>query len=389
MATGTDQDVLLEVRDLRTRFRTDHGEVPAVNGVDLTLRRGRTLCVVGESGCGKSVTARSILQLVEPPGRITGGRVLLHPDPDAGGADAGDGHASATASPAFTESVDLAALSPKGKEIRRVRGRDISMIFQEPMASLSLVHRVGNQIGEAIRVHNPVSKKEARRLSVALLGQVGIPSPERLVDSYPFQLSGGMRQRVMIAMALSCEPRLLIADEPTTALDVTTQAQILDLLADLQKRRGMGMMFITHDMGVVAEIADDVAVMYLGNVVERGTVDDVFHAPKHPYTRALLESIPRMGGARRDRLPAIRGTVPDPAKRPTGCVFRDRCDSAMPGLCDTVDPPPIDVGGGRQVRCLLYGGAEGRGPDDQVGGTGDDADPTPRTGKEAADVDAN
>ncbi|GAA4891089.1 ABC transporter ATP-binding protein [Streptomonospora salina] len=393
MATGTDQDVLLQVRGLRTRFRTDHGEVPAVNGVDLTLRRGRTLCVVGESGCGKSVTARSILQLVEPPGRITGGRVLLHPDPDAGGADTGDGHAPRTAPPVTAEPLDLASLGPKGTRIRRVRGRDVSMIFQEPMASLSLVHRVGNQIGEAIRVHTPVSKKEARTMSVGLLGQVGIPNPERLVDAYPFQLSGGMRQRVMIAMALSCRPRLLIADEPTTALDVTTQAQILDLLADLQERRGMGMMFITHDMGVVAEIADDVAVMYLGNVVERGTVDDVFHAPKHPYTRALLESIPRMGGPRRDRLPAIRGTVPDPAHRPTGCVFRDRCDSAMPGLCDTVDPPPIDVGGGRRVSCLLYGGAGDRttGEQDgaQAGGTGGDARPTPRTGKDAADADTD
>ncbi|MUL42652.1 ABC transporter ATP-binding protein [Streptomonospora sp. PA3] len=387
MATGTDPDVVLEVRGLRTRFRTDHGEVPAVNGVDLTIRRGRTLCVVGESGCGKSVTARSILQLVEPPGRITGGQVLLHPDSRAP-ADGAPAAAGADAAPA-DRPLDLAALKPKGKEIRRVRGRDIAMIFQEPMASLSLVHRVGNQIGESIRVHNPVSKKEAREISVGLLGQVGIPNPERLIDVYPFQLSGGMRQRVMIAMALSCEPRMLIADEPTTALDVTTQAQILDLLADLQRRRGMAMLFITHDMGVVAEIADDVAVMYLGNVVEHGSVDEVFHAPKHPYTRALLDSIPRMGGPRRDRLPAIRGTVPDPSTRPTGCVFRDRCDAAMPGLCDTVDPPPIDVGNGRLVRCLLYGGAEGRSPDPQAGTAGDDPRPASPSGKEAADVDAN
>nr|WP_131102094.1 ABC transporter ATP-binding protein [Streptomonospora litoralis] len=390
-ATVTDPDVLLEVEGLRTRFRTDHGEVPAVNGVDLTIRRGRTLCVVGESGCGKSVTARSILQLVEPPGRITGGRVLLHPDTGTEEAAGGTGGAPRTAAP-----LDLAALKPKGKRIRRVRGSDVAMIFQEPMASLSLVHRVGNQVGEAIRVHSTATKKEARERSVELLGRVGIPNPERLVDAYPFQLSGGMRQRVMIAMALSCEPRLLIADEPTTALDVTTQAQILDLLGDLQRRRGMAMMFITHDMGVVAEVADDVAVMYLGNVVERGSVDDVFHAPKHPYTRALLESIPRMGGPRRERLPAIRGNVPDPAGRPSGCVFRDRCDSAMTGLCDTVDPPPIDVGGGRLVRCLLYGGAEER--PDTSGAASDTDTPAavrkapaadPRTGKEAADADAN
>ncbi|GAA1769172.1 ABC transporter ATP-binding protein [Streptomonospora arabica] len=377
MATGTDPDVLLEVRGLHTRFRTDGGEIPAVDGVDLTIRSGRTLCVVGESGCGKSVTARSILQLVEPPGRVTGGQVLLH----AGGSS------GAAAAPPSAEPLDLAALDPKGRDIRRVRGRDVSMIFQEPMASLSLVHRVGNQIGEAIRVHNPVSKKEARRITVRLLGQVGIPNPERLVDVYPFQLSGGMRQRVMIAMALSCEPRLLIADEPTTALDVTTQAQILDLLAGLQRDHGMAIMFITHDMGVVAEIADDVAVMYLGKVVERGSVDDVFHAPKHPYTRALLESVPRMGGPRRDRLPAIRGSVPDPADRPSGCVFRDRCDSFMPGLCDTVEPPTVETGGS-QVRCLLYGGAE-QAPTAPRAGAADRADPDPRPRKEAADVDAD
>ncbi|MDT0302447.1 ABC transporter ATP-binding protein [Streptomonospora wellingtoniae] len=385
MATGTDPDVVLKVRGLHTRFRTDGGEIPAVDGVDLTIRSGRTLCVVGESGCGKSVTARSILQLVEPPGRVTGGQVLLHPGASSGTDPAGG--RGAAAAPPPTEPLDLAALDPKGRDIRRVRGRDVSMIFQEPMASLSLVHRVGNQIGEAIRVHNPVGKKEARRIAVRLLGRVGIPNPDRLVDAYPFQLSGGMRQRVMIAMALSCEPRLLIADEPTTALDVTTQAQILDLLAGLQRDRGMAIMFITHDMGVVAEIADDVAVMYLGKVVERGGVDEVFHAPKHPYTRALLESVPRMGGTRRERLPAIRGSVPDPGDRPGGCVFGDRCDSFMPGLCDTVEPPIVEAGGSR-VRCLLYGGAQKDPAAPRVGAAGR-ADPDTRPRKEAADVDAD
>ncbi|GAA3753827.1 peptide/nickel transport system ATP-binding protein [Spinactinospora alkalitolerans] len=374
---GTQQhDVLLEVKGLRTHFSTDTGEVRAVDGVDLAIRRGRTLCVVGESGCGKSVTARSILQLVEPPGRVVGGQVLLHRDGRGG-------------EPA--ETVDLAALGTRDRRIRQVRGRDIAMIFQEPMASLSLVHRIGNQIGEAIRVHNPVSRKEARRLGIALLAQVGIPGPERLVDAYPFQMSGGMRQRVMIAMALSCEPALLIADEPTTALDVTTQAQILDLLAELQETRGMAMMFITHDMGVVTEIADDVAVMYLGSLVEKGPVDDVFHAPRHPYTRALLESVPRMGGARRARLPAIRGSVPDPARRPSGCVFRDRCDHAMPGRCDVTVPPPVALEDGRQVRCLLYGGDGGpargvQGPPAERARP-DQPDPDVRTDQEAADVD--
>ncbi|MDS1272406.1 ABC transporter ATP-binding protein [Lipingzhangella sp. LS1_29] len=347
MSTDTHPEVVLDVRGLSTRFATDTGEVPAVNGVDLQLRHGRTLCVVGESGCGKSVTARSVLQLVEPPGRITEGRVLLHPPPEP------DSTGATTQPP-----VDLAALGPTSRGIRAVRGDEIAMIFQEPMSSLSLVHRVGNQIGEAIRVHERVSRAEARERSIDLLTRVGIPNPERMVDVYPFQLSGGMRQRVMIAMALSCAPRLLIADEPTTALDVTTQAQILDLLADLQHQRGMAMLFITHDMGVVAEIADEVAVMYLGRVVERGGVDEVFHDPQHPYTRALLESIPRMGGPRQSRLPAIRGSVPDPATRPSGCVFRNRCDSAIPGLCDAIDPPEVVLDSGRRVRCLLHGGVE-------------------------------
>ncbi|MBV2363348.1 ABC transporter ATP-binding protein [Streptomonospora nanhaiensis] len=369
MSTQPD-DVLLEVKGLRTHFTTDSGEVRAVNGADLTLRRGRTLCVVGESGCGKSVTARSILQLVERPGRVVGGQVLLR----RRGADG------------TQETIDLAALGPRDRRIRQVRGRDIAMVFQEPMASLSLVHRVGNQIGEAIRVHNRVSRAEARRRSVALLERVGIPAPERIVDAYPFQLSGGMRQRVMIAMALSCEPELLIADEPTTALDVTTQAQILDLLADLQDSRGMAMLFITHDMGVVAEIADDVAVMYLGSVVEQGAVDDVFHAPRHPYTRALLESIPRMGAPRRARLPAIRGSVPDPARQPSGCVFRDRCDHAMPGRCDTTVPVPVALEDGRRVRCLLYGGDTPAAPPPSPPPHPTSA-PARRADEEAADVD--
>jgi peptide/nickel transport system ATP-binding protein len=351
---------LVEIRGLRTHFFADEGVVRAVDGVDLTIRRGRTLCVVGESGCGKSVTARSVLQLVDPPGRIVDGEVLLHRGAargSAGGDHDGDG-AGGDRAP-----LDLAALDPRGPGIRDVRGRDVAMIFQEPMTSLSPVHTVGDQITEAIGVHLDLTGDEARARAVDLLDQVGIPNPSGTVDRYPFQLSGGMRQRAMIAMALSCEPSVLIADEPTTALDVTTQAQIMDLLRGLSRDLGMAVLFITHDMGVVAEMADEVAVMYLGTVVEQGPVDDVFHDPRHPYTRALLTSVPRLGSGR-GGLDPIRGMVPDPSRRPSGCVFHTRCDSFMPGLCDVTPPPPVDVGPGRPVRCLLYGGAPAEGGDD-------------------------
>ncbi|WP_017590226.1 ABC transporter ATP-binding protein [Nocardiopsis ganjiahuensis] len=335
--TDTAEETVLDIRGLRTHFLTDDSVIRAVDGVDLRVHRGRTLCVVGESGCGKSAMARSVLQLVEPPGRVVDGHVFLRPD--------GAG-----------EPVDLAALGPTSREIRAVRGNDVAMVFQEPMSSLSLVHTVGNQIGEALRVHTGLSRKQARARSVELLERVRVPGAERVVDSYPFQLSGGMRQRVMIAMALACGPRVLIADEPTTALDVTTQAQILDLFADLRRDSGMGVMFITHDMGVVAEIADEVAVMYLGTVVEQGPVDAIFHDPQHPYTRALLEAVPRFGAARKGRLPTIRGSIPDPGDQPSGCVFRTRCPEAVEGLCDTTVPPVTVPGPGRRIRCLLREG---------------------------------
>ncbi|WP_435112116.1 ABC transporter ATP-binding protein [Nocardiopsis synnemataformans] len=354
----TRDDVVLDIQDLRTHFTTDDTVVRAVDGVDLAVRRGSTLCVVGESGCGKSAMARSVLRLVEPPGEVVGGRILLHPEGEGG------------------EPLDLAALRPTGREIRAVRGREVAMVFQEPMSSLSLVHTVGNQIGESLRVHHRVSRREARERSVDLLERVRVPGAGRVVDSYPFQLSGGMRQRVMIAMALACGPRVLIADEPTTALDVTTQAQILDLFADLRRDTGMGLLFITHDMGVVAEIADEVAVMYLGTVVEQGPVDEIFHDPRHPYTRALLEAVPRIGAARSHRLPTIRGAIPDPGRQPTGCVFRTRCPEAVEGLCDTTVPPVTAPGPGRRVRCLLEGGTP------PPGGAG--AEPT---GKETVDAD--
>ncbi|MGP4015876.1 ABC transporter ATP-binding protein [Saccharopolyspora sp. 5N708] len=326
-------NVLLEVRGLKTHFPAHAGAVRAVDGVDLTVRAGRTLCVVGESGCGKSMTARSVMQLVEPPGKIVDGEVLLH-----------RGH----------ETIDLAALSPRGRKIREVRGRDIAMIFQEPMISLSLVHHIGDQLIEAIRVHRDVDKRQAREQAIELLAKVGIPRPDKLVDGYPFQLSGGMRQRVMIAMALSCEPDLLIADEPTTALDVTTQAQIMELLTELQRELGMAILLITHDLGVVAEMADEVAVMYLGTVVEQAPVDDIFHDPQHPYTRALLKSIPRIGRAGRHRLDSISGAVPSPHDRPAGCPFHPRCPEVMPGRCDTDVPSAVRLGPDRLARCLLH-----------------------------------
>jgi peptide/nickel transport system ATP-binding protein len=290
---------LLEVRDLRTHFELEDGVVKAVDGVDLTVRRGRTLAVVGESGCGKSVTARSILRLVERPARIVGGQILLYGDQPA------------------DDPLDL--LAAKDKRLRQVRWSDIAMVFQEPMASLSLVHTIGNQIIEAIRLHENVGKVEARERAIEMLGRVGIPDPKRRVDSYPFELSGGMRQRAMIAMALSCKPRLLIADEPTTALDVTTQAQILDLLQDLQQELGMAIMLITHDLGVAAQVADEVAVMYLGEVVEHGPAASVLTEPKHPHT-----GFGAVGAA-------ARTTWPGPAGRRTGdCAAAVRAAVGVP-----------------------------------------------------------
>lgn len=332
------EDLLLEVRNLKTWFKLDEGTVKALDGATFDVKRGKTLCIVGESGCGKSMTARSILQIVQPPGKVVEGEMLFNRK-DAAGA---------------ISTVDLAALDPKGKEIRSIRGKEIAMIFQEPMTSFSPVHTIGNQIAENVLLHSPMSKAEARLHSIDMLKTVGVPRAGDRFDSYPYQLSGGLRQRAMIAMALSNSPALLIADEPTTALDVTTQAQILELMRGLQEELGMAMIFITHDLGVVAEIADEVAVMYLGIVAERGSVDQIFHEPKHPYTRALLQSIPRLGQASRERLDSIRGMVPDPYNRPDGCPFNTRCDFAMPGVCDRIVPPVTDLGYRRDVRCLLH-----------------------------------
>ncbi len=331
------KDILLEAKDLHIHFNTDDGVVKAVDGVDLTVERGKTLCLVGESGCGKSVTSRSFLKIIHSPGEIVKGELLYHrPIP---GTDE-------------VETVDIAKLDAKGNEIRKIRGKEISMIFQEPMASISVMHTVGNQIMEMIRLHTDATKQEARDRAIELLRLVEIPKPERLVDEYAFRLSGGMRQRVMIAMALSCNPTLLIADEPTTALDVTTQAQILELMRNLQEEYNMALLFITHDLGVVAEIADDVAVMYLGRIVEKSDVDTIFHNPKHPYTKALLESIPRITTERVELNP-IEGMVPSPFRRPTGCTFHPRCRERV-AQCQHIVPESISVGNNHTVRCLLH-----------------------------------
>jgi peptide/nickel transport system ATP-binding protein len=324
---------ILSVRDLQTYFFPDEGTVKAVDGATFDLLPRTTLGIVGESGCGKSVTARSILRIVERPGRIVNGTILLRKD---GG------------------EVDLAQMDPASSEMRQIRGGEIGLIFQEPMTSFSPVHTVGNQIVETIRLHHPVNKREARERAIAAFRSVGIPKPERRIDEFAFELSGGLRQRAMIAMALSCGPRILIADEPTTALDVTTQAQILDLLRSLQEREGMTIILITHNLGVVAEMCDTVVVMYLGRVVEEGPVDAIFHNAKHPYTQALLRSIPSIRSTARTELPTITGSIPHPHNRPAGCPFHPRCPDFMPGTCDKGEPGLTVVGEGQAVSCFLY-----------------------------------
>ena len=314
---------LLEVKNLRTHFFTQDGVVKAVDGVSFSIDDGRTLGIVGESGCGKSVAAMSILRLVARPGRIVDGEVLL------------DGR-------------DLIKLSED--DIRDVRGNSISMIFQEPMTSLNPVYTCGDQIAETVSLHLGLGRREAMEQAVEMLRLVGIPDAKRRANEYPHQLSGGMRQRVMIAMALSTNPALLIADEPTTALDVTIQAQILELMMELRSRNRMSIMLITHDLGVVAEMADDVVVMYAGKVVEQATATTVFEQPHHPYTKGLLHSIPRLGERRR-RLEVIRGVVPNPLNLPSGCLFKRRCPSAMP-ICDTA-PPFQEIAPGHLSRCWL------------------------------------
>jgi len=320
---------LLEVNSLQTHFPTRTGLVRAVNGVSFYLDRGELLGLVGESGCGKSITALSIMRLIAPPGKIVGGEIIF-------------------------DGKNLLTLSER--EMRQMRGDDIAMIFQDPMTSLNPVFKVGEQIAEALRLHRKLSRKAARVAAIEAMKEVSIPDPARRAEDYPHQLSGGMRQRVMIAMALACNPKLLIADEPTTALDVTIQAQILELLNGLRKTRDLAVLLITHDLGVVAEVADRVAVMYTGRIVEESPVEELFARPKHPYTEGLLRSVPKLTlehVAKKERLETIEGVVPSPTDLPPGCHFGPRCSYRLP-RCSEEEIPLYDLDGGVKVRCVLF-----------------------------------
>lgn len=330
---------LVKVEGLKVHFYLNEGTIRALEDVSFEIERGKTLGVVGESGCGKSVTSQAIMQMVPDPGKIVAGRItFFRYQPDQ-----------------KVEEVDITRLKPDSDAICHIRGNEIAKIFQEPMTSLSPVHTIGEQIIEAIQLHQKVNKTEARQRTLDILRRVGFPQPEQRIDAYPHQLSGGLRQRAMIAMALSCHPSLLIADEPTTALDVTTEAQILELMKSLQQELGMAILFITHNLGVVAEMADDVVVMYLGKDVEYASVDDIFYEPYHPYTWALLRSIPYIGHKSEEKLYTIAGSIADPYNIPQGCPFHPRCPEFKPGLCDRDQPVPItQIKPGHSVRCWLY-----------------------------------
>jgi peptide/nickel transport system ATP-binding protein len=320
---------VLEVKDLRTQFRTRAGLVRSVDGVSFFIDEGELLGLVGESGCGKSITALSIMRLIAPPGEIVGGSIKF---------------------------LDEELTTASEDRLRQIRGDDIAMIFQDPMTSLNPVFTVGEQIAEALRLHRRLNKRDAWNAAVEAMKEVAIPSPERRVLDYPHQLSGGMRQRVMIAMALACDPKLLIADEPTTALDVTIQAQILELLDELRRTRKLSILLITHDLGVVAEVADRVCVMYTGKIVEASDVEEIFRTPKHPYTRGLLASVPKLRAnevGRQERLQTIEGVVPNPTQLPTGCHFAPRCEFRM-NICTGSEIPLYELPNGVKVRCVLY-----------------------------------
>jgi len=329
---GNDIDYVLKIKNLKTYFQVEQGQVRAVDGVTFSMKRGQTLALVGESGCGKSVTAYSILRLIQEPGRIVGGTIMLYPT---------DG-----------KPIDITSLDENSEMLYKLRGDLVSMVFQEPTAALSPVHTIGNQIREAILVHQDTSIKQAKEKTINMLGKVGIPNPQNSFNRYPHEISGGMRQRAVIAMALVCRPDLLIADEPTTALDVTIQAQIMGLIKNLQREMGTSVLLITHDLGVVAQTADEAAVMYLGRIVEQAKIRDLVRRPRHPYTRALLKSLPGLTDTH-ERLVSIKGSVPSMTNIPSGCPFHPRCEYAERGRCDVGGPPELmELSPDRKVACI-------------------------------------
>jgi len=331
---------LIQIKNLRVSFPLDEGTVHALDGIDLSIQKGKVVGIVGESGCGKSITARSILQIIPPPGKIDQGEILLRTK--IGSANGEE------------QIIDLAKLDPNSELYRQIRWGEISMVFQEPMTSFSAYHTLGDQIMEALLMHKDVSKEEARQAAIQMLERVGIPNPQVRMNQYPHEFSGGMRQRAMIGMALICNPSMLIADEPTTSLDVTIQAQMLDLMKDLRRDFGSSIMFITHNLGVIAQIADEVSIMYLGKIVEQGSTADIFHNHKHPYTSSLVQAIPKISDASKKRLATVRGSVPSPFERPNGCPFNNRCPKMMPGVCDVKAPKLTDFGNGHKTACFLY-----------------------------------
>ncbi|GAB6930373.1 ABC transporter ATP-binding protein [Paenibacillus sp. JCM 10914] len=334
-AAQTEQPIL-SVRDLKIEIKMDSGVMNAVDGVDFNIYKGKTLGLVGESGCGKSLTSRSIISINPKECETTGSIVYHSPsDKDLNG-------------------TNLLALKPTGKQIRSIRGRKISMIFQEPMTAFSPMYTIGNQIMEAIRIHQTRNKKAAKKLTLEMLAKVGISDQEKRFDQYPHEFSGGMRQRAMISMALSCNPEILIADEPTTALDVTIQAQVLELMKSLQAEFGMAILLVTHDLGIIAEMCDEVAVMYLGKIVEQAPVKEIFDNPKHPYTRGLMKSMPRLGGSKTQRLDSIEGSVPMPINMPPMCGFYERCSERIEGVCNSKSVPNTQISDDHSVRCFLY-----------------------------------
>lgn len=334
-AAQTEQP-LLSVQNLSIQIKMDNGIMNAVDGVDFEIHKGKTLGLVGESGCGKSLTSRAIIS-INPKECETTGDIVYHSESEAS-----------------LNRLNLLSLHPNGKQIRSIRGRKIAMIFQEPMTAFSPMYTIGNQLMEAIRIHRTKNKKEAKKIALEMLAKVGISDQEKRFDQYPHEFSGGMRQRAMISMALSCNPEILIADEPTTALDVTIQAQVLELMKKLQSEFGMAILLVTHDLGIIAQMCDEVAVMYLGKIVEQAPVKEIFTNPKHPYTKGLLKSMPRLGGDKTKRLDSIEGSVPIPINMPPMCGFYDRCKDRIEGVCNMNAVPKTRISDQHSVRCFLY-----------------------------------